>query len=411
MILFKQCVPRSVRNFKPKLKYIFIFLGLLGFLDLFGAFTHIFENSYDKFFIYPYDGDVYPLVDALKHNENPKVPPINNYTYKFIYDLKDYCVDNNYHTLRIVFLVKSAAENFERRSAIRSSWGFKKRFFDVPTRTIFLLGIHENNQELQSKIHEESIKFKDILQAEFVDSYYNNTIKTMMGLKWAAINCLNSKFYMFIDDDMYVSVKNVLAFIRNPAYYPDYLKEPSRLGKREAKDYNLTDENVPINNSNYTTNLINNNDEKIKELNGKLRRKKRQIFDFELPDDVRLFAGYVFKSSPHRHKTSKWYVSLDEYPYDYWPPYVTAGAYILSKNALVDMYYTSFYTKHFRFDDIYLGLVAKKADIEPFHCDEFHFYKREYTPFNYKYVIVSHGYGEPSELLQIWNEQKSLGNA
>ena len=140
-------------------------------------------------------------------------------------------------------------------------------------------------------------------------------------------------------------------------------------------------------------------------------RDKRQIFDFELPENVRLFAGYVFLSSPHRHKSSKWYVSLKEYPYHLWPPYVTAGAYILSKEALLDMYYASMYTKHFKFDDIYLGLIAKKADIEPFHCEEFHFYKKEYTKYNYKYVISSHGYGNPDELLQVWNEQKAMGNA
>lgn len=138
---------------------------------------------------------------------------------------------------------------------------------------------------------------------------------------------------------------------------------------------------------------------------------KRQIFDFELPDDVRLFAGFVFVSTPHRHKSSKWYVSLEEYPYHLWPPYVTAGAYIVSKEAFLDLYYASLYTKHFRFDDIFLGLVAKKADIEPFHCEEFHFYKKDYTKYNYKYVLSSHGYGNPDELLKVWNEQKAMGNA
>ncbi|KAG7197527.1 hypothetical protein KM043_017640 [Ampulex compressa] len=262
-------------------------------------------------------------------------------------------------------------------------------------------------------------------------------------------------------------------FIRNPANYPDYLKEPKKFGtqKREVKltdfhsqkvhtpdsalkndkstydtdmiNYNLkpiqrkgpnqkygnrtnsteTDSNYKHsislnkyhgcmeNNSNLhfnplQNNLVNNN---VTVLVG--NRSKRQVFDFELPEDVKLFAGFVFISSPHRHRSSKWYVSLKEYPYHLWPPYITAGAYILSKDALLDMYYTSLYTKHFQFDDIFLGLVAKKANIEPFHCEEFHFYKKDYTKFNYKYVITSHGYSDPNELLRIWNEQKALGNA
>ncbi len=39
----------------------------------------------------------------------------------------------------------------------------------------------------------------------------------------------------------------------------------------------------------------------------------------------------------------------------------SVGAYVLSRNALVDMYYTSYFTQLFRFDDIWLGLIAKKA--------------------------------------------------
>lgn len=146
-------------------------------------------------------------------------------------------------------------------------------------------------------------------------------------------------------------------------------------------------------------------------VNDTIIRDKRESFDFELPSDVRLFAGFVIVSAPHRHKTSKWYVSLSEYPYHLWPPYVTAGAYMLSREALLDMYYASMYTKHFRFDDIFLGLTAKKADIEPFHCEEFHFYKKDYAKYNYKYVISSHGYGNPEEMLKVWNEQRSMGNA
>jgi hypothetical protein len=40
------------------------------------------------------------------------------------------------------------------------------------------------------------------------------------------------------------------------------------------------------------------------------------------------------------------------------------------------MYYSSYYTRMFRFDDIWLGLIAQKADLDPFHCEEFHFYRQ-----------------------------------
>ncbi|XP_043591063.1 beta-1,3-galactosyltransferase brn [Bombus pyrosoma] len=458
--LLHTCFHSSLRlTSKFKLTYICICIGLIILLNYFGAFTHLFEITYDSNFVYPYEGDVHEFVNALRHNRKPTVAPINEYKYTFLIDNEQKCIDPAYNMFRVVYIVKSAIENFERRLAIRNSWGYEKRFFDVPSRTIFMLGVHPYDDELQTKVRIEAAKYKDIIQADFIDSYYNNTIKTMMAFKWLVKYCSNSKFYMFVDDDIYVSVKNVLRFIRNPTNYPDYLKEPKKIDthkKREIKDsdkmeelsndtitqknvhtfdrknlsvyeklkrtlfmhrlkqdfYNKTLHTLPANNYDIqnSINLKPLQEEHMKdELT--MNRTKRQIFDFELPEDVRLFAGFVFVSSPHRHKSSKWYISLNEYPYHLWPPYVTAGAYILSREALLDMYYTSLYTKYFKFDDIFLGLVAKKADIEPFHCEEFHFYKKDYTKFNYKYVISSHGYGNPNELLNVWNEQKALGNA
>ncbi|XP_076282787.1 beta-1,3-galactosyltransferase brn [Lasioglossum baleicum] len=408
---------------KIKLKYVCICIGAIMLLDFFGAFTHFFEVTYDSNFVYPYEGDVREFVNALRHNEKPKVAPINDYNNTYIINNKQKCTDPAYKKYRVVYVVKSAIQNFERRLAIRKSWGFEKRFFDVPSKTVFILGVHLNDNELQAKVEAEAAKYKDIIQVDFIDAYYNNTIKTLMGFKWLVTHCSNSKFYMFVDDDMYVSVKNVLRFIRNPTSYPDYLKEPKKIEahKREIKDSDkikesyieneIAERNINSSNKDHFSVRKLENETKIIGNNVTLNRRKRQIFDLELPEDIRLFAGFVIMSSPHRHKTSVWYVSLSEYPYHLWPPYITAGAYILSKEALLDMYYTSFYTKHFRFDDIYLGLLAKKADIEPFHCEEFHFYKKDYTRFNYKYVITSHGYGNPIELLNVWNEQKALGNA
>lgn len=94
-----------------------------------------------------------------------------------------------------------------------------------------------------------------------------------------------------------------------------------------------------------------------------------------------------------------------------WPPYVTGGAYMLSNAALVRFYYGIFFTKRFRFDDIYLGLLAKKLNIKPLHCEYIYYYKKQYSVSDYKYVIASHGYDNNEELLNVWLEQKSFGNA
>lgn len=358
-----------------KFKYILFIICAVIILRYFGVFLHFFERDYYNDFHYPYDGDVNVYVEQLRNNEKPDVPPMNVYNYSFIHDCSKKCKDVD---LRLVYVIKSAPDNFDRRLAIRNSWGYERRFSDVSIRTIFILGSRDDPDQ-NKRIKAENDKFGDIVQADFYDTYFNNTIKTMMGFRWAVTYCPKSKFYMFVDDDFYVSTKNVLRFIRNPTNYPNYLKEPFFHAQEK--------------------------------INARVRKSKRQVMNFELPDEVKLYSGYVFIASPHRHRTSKWYVSLEEYPYHMWPPYVTAGSYVLSREALRTMYFTSFYTKHFRFDDIYLGLVALKANIEPYHCEEFHFYKLPYNILDYTYVISSHGYGNPNELLQVWNEQRSAGNA
>ena len=65
-----------------------------------------------------------------------------------------------------------------------------------------------------------------------------------------------------------------------------------------------------------------------------------------------------------------------------------------------------------RFDDIYLAIVALKAKIDPKHSEEFHFNKAEFTgPHSYRYVITSHGYSSPEELVRVWSEVRAAGHA
>jgi Galactosyltransferase len=47
---------------------------------------------------------------------------------------------------------------------------------------LFQKGIPEDHK-LQPHVDEEADKFKDIVQANFTDAYFNNTIKSMMVIK------------------------------------------------------------------------------------------------------------------------------------------------------------------------------------------------------------------------------------
>lgn len=241
---------------KKYLKYFFIII--LGLLYYFGVFTHFFELDYYSQFVYPLETNISQCVINAQSGETDQLPCININALE--YDLllsNDTKCNRNIHLL---VLVKSALNNFNRRRIIRKTWGFENRFSDVPIRTVFILG-KSFDTDLEKRIKEEHEQYGDIVQYDFVDEYYNNTIKTMNAIKWASTHCNDTRFYFFSDDDMYVSIKNVLRYLRNPTEYPEYLS---------------------------------------KEIKGK---QSKHV----LPSDIVLFTGYVFNSSPLRHQISKWY--------------------------------------------------------------------------------------------------------
>jgi len=243
-------------------KYVFIiFLWLLYY---FGVFTHLFESDYYTNFVYPLETNILRCVINIQSNKPDQHPciPINILEYDLLLSNNSKCNEN----IHLLILVKSSLNHFDRRDIIRKTWGSENRFSDVYTRTVFIVG-KSYDIDLEERINKEHEQYGDIVKYDFVDEYYNNTIKTMNAIKWASTHCNNSRFYFFSDDDMYVSIKNLLRYLRNPTEYPEYLS-------KEVKGIQ-SKHNLPLN--------------------------------------VTLFTGYVFHSSPLRHQISKWY---DYYIFD-----------------------------------------------------------------------------------------------
>nr|CAG4641751.1 EOG090X07IA [Eurycercus lamellatus] len=355
-----------------------------------GVFTHLAEKDYHTEFSYPLDID-------LREARSLSVQPINTFNHTYLKPCVDKCSSGQ--VPRLLVVIKSALPHFDRRSAIRKTWGYEKRFSDVPIRTVFLLGT-TTDPESQLLVDREDSEHGDIVQSDFHDHYGNNTLKTMSGLKWAVEFCSTASFVVFSDDDMYLSIKNLLIFLRNPSSYPDEAASEDQLSNEDPLMPSIPNANT----DHRERSLKQEKPDDDSPLQG----------NWDEAQDLKLYAGYVFHSPPLRHRTSKWYVSLAEYPYHLWPPYVTAGAYVLSRSALLDLHYGSAYTQYFRFDDVFLGLVARKASIQPLHCPHFYFWKKPYSssnPRSYRHVIASHGFHDPTELVHVWSRQKSAGYA
>ena len=140
--------------------------------------------------------DVLPLVRLLQDKERTEVKPINLFNYSYVKSCRHKCPEGS--TPRLVFVIKSAVPNFERREAIRQTWGYEKRFSDVDIRRVFLLGRLPSLPEQELAVDREGDRYGDIVQADFVDSYGNNTLKTMSGLKWVVENCSGAQVVLLI---------------------------------------------------------------------------------------------------------------------------------------------------------------------------------------------------------------------
>lgn len=164
----------------------------------------------------------------------------------------------------MLLLIPSAPQEFHTRNVLRRTWANESLVSGVHIIRLFLLG--QSNSSIE-KVIEESNQFHDIIMQDFIDSYYNLTIKTLMGMEWVSRLCPNVKYVAKIDSDMFF----------NPWFLVEKILQP---------------QNPPM--TNFFTGLI------------------------------------VHNALPHRHKSSKWYLSTKIYPKKFYPPYCSGTGYVFS---------------------------------------------------------------------------------
>ncbi len=115
-------------------------------------------------------------------------------------------------TPTLLALVVSSPGYFERRLAIRGTWSNRNLYPQI--RSVFLIG-DSQNKTTNEKIKKENEIFGDIVQESFTDSYYNLTLKTVMGLKWASKYCSQAKFFLKVDDDVLVNSNSIMGYLES----------------------------------------------------------------------------------------------------------------------------------------------------------------------------------------------------
>ncbi|XP_033725428.1 beta-1,3-galactosyltransferase brn-like [Pecten maximus] len=258
------------------------------------------------------------VVDTIQGNDLTNytdIDPINPRLFTYTYKARKCKFDQSVKH-KLLILVKSAAGNRDWRRKIRKTWG--AAFLDGKSiKIVFLIAATE--EEIQVFIDYEARKFRDIVQENFLDSYRNNTYKTIMGYNWAMEFCPTTSYLLFIDDDIRVDIENLMTHIDD------------------------------------------------------ISRQPQHIID-------NLYIGLLIPcGEPYRDNTSKWFISHEEYPYDFWPPYLAGGAFLMSRLSGLKFQLAIPYVAPVSIDDSYLGIVAKKLDIRPIDSLLYHSSGRYYT--------------------------------
>ena len=122
-----------------------------------------------------------------------------------------------------------------------------------------------------------------------------------------------------------------------------------------------------------------------------------------------LYAGYVFQNeSPIRDQLSKWFISLNDYPYSKYPPFVLTGFVFLSNKSLKLFYLASKMVEVFKFDDVYIGILAYKLNIKPIHIDSIYLYTPSYYPNFFADKVIAAHHFKSDYIMYIWRQLQSL---
>lgn len=134
----------------------------------------------------------------------------NEFSFKFVVTPKrEICTRN----ISAVVLIASAVRNWDRRAAIRATWGSVVTDHHWPPDVyvkenisiVFVTALDKNINYDQMLLKENEI-FGDILTVNYIDSYRNLTLKSLSILKYASENCLHVPFIIKSDDDVLLDV-------------------------------------------------------------------------------------------------------------------------------------------------------------------------------------------------------------
>ncbi|XP_034540044.1 N-acetyllactosaminide beta-1,3-N-acetylglucosaminyltransferase 3-like isoform X2 [Notolabrus celidotus] len=227
--------------------------------------------------------------------------------FPMILDLPDKCggVDRSSDVF-LLLVIKTSPGNYDRREILRKTWANERLQNGVWIRRIFITGITGSGfdkERLNRVLELEHSQYKDILQWDFTDTFYNLTLKQVLFLNWMERNCPKARFLLNGDDDVFVNTNNVVMYLQS-----------------------------------------------LKDNDG----------------SKHLFTGCKIELMPPiRDPWSKYFVPVQLYKSEVYPHYCSGGGFILSGYTALVIHNMSKSVALLPIDDAYMGMCLAKAGLSP----------------------------------------------
>ncbi|KAM3619145.1 uncharacterized protein V6R79_003692 [Siganus canaliculatus] len=161
--------------------------------------------------------------------------------FPMIFNHPEKCAGDIY----VLLVIKSVATQHDRREVIRKTWGKEQVIAGKRVKTLFLLGQSSNEAERsnhQKLVEYENQIYGDILQWDFLDSFFNLTLKEIHFLKWFHIYCPSVRYIFKGDDDVFVSVENIIEFLESSKssenlFVGDVILKARPIRRKDSKYY------------------------------------------------------------------------------------------------------------------------------------------------------------------------------
>lgn len=200
--LVKLLLRRYWRLIPDHLKLLLLLISIS--ISLVGAYTYWTTNQ----FTFPANPRIIYTAAHLHSVQTMSIAPPT---------FRDPCGNSSTSSSPLMVTVISSPHHFAQRASIRDTWG--KRAAELGISLYYLIG-KTDDLSIQEQIYQEHFTHNDLLQANFADTYFNLTLKSLAMMNWIGRTlergqCSSVRYALKVDDDMFVNIEAIEGLVKD----------------------------------------------------------------------------------------------------------------------------------------------------------------------------------------------------